>query len=222
MRIDLLNSGSKGNSCVIRSHDSQLILDIGAPTLKYWRSALKQADVQLEDTDGVLITHTHIDHIKWIKYVSQFPIYSNCALDVPDHHHVDHLVSTQIGGFQVTPIRLSHDAPCTGYVIEADDEKLVYVTDTGFIPNAEKELLVDANYYVFESNHDVGMLMDTNRPYSLKQRILGDSGHLNNEVSANELSQYINTNTKRLCGALSEEANHPQLAHGYLVGYVYK
>ena len=54
-------------------------------------------------------------------------------------------------------------------------KKLVYVTDTGYVSNEVKTYLENADYYIFESNHDIETLMNTNRPMFLKQRILGDS-----------------------------------------------
>ena len=71
---------------------------------------------------------------------------------------------------QITVLPLSHDAAHTvGYVIEAGGEKLVYITDTGYIRNDVKERIVNADYYIFESNHDIEMLMQTNRPVYIKQ-----------------------------------------------------
>ncbi|MBP3853113.1 MAG: MBL fold metallo-hydrolase, partial [Erysipelotrichaceae bacterium] len=92
-------------------------------------------------------------------------------------------------------------------------EKLVYITDTGFVPNRFKPYLQDADYYIFESNYDIGQLLQTRRPMFVKQRILSDNGHLCNEDSAKNLSQIVNTHTKEIVLAhLSQEANHPQLA----------
>ena len=71
----------------------------------------------------------------------------------------------------------------------------------------------NATYYIFESNHNVRMLMNTNRPQTLKKRIMGDYGHLSNEDSANYLCDVIGDNTKEIVLAhLSEEANSPDQA----------
>ena len=64
-----------------------------------------------------------------------------------------------------------------------------------------------------ESNHDVEMLMNGTRPYHIKQRILGDRGHLNNEASANYLAKFIGPKTKKIILIhLSEDNNTPELA----------
>lgn len=224
MRIDLLCSGSKGNSCVIREGDSQLLIDCGS-TKKYLIQAFDQIHANVNDSDAVLITHTHSDHIKQLKMVKHLPIYSYCDLEDVDHHTIVAPLSTfDVNRFHITVIGLSHDAPKTvGYVIETEKEKLVYITDTGYIPNDEKQYLTNADYYIFESNHDVAQLMKTSRPMFLKQRILGDNGHLNNEDSSLNLTQLINANTKNIVLAhLSQEANHPELAMDTLVNQFHK
>ena len=113
---------------------------------------------------------------------------------------------------------LSHDAAHTvGYVIEAGGEKLVYITDTGYIRNDVKERIVNADYYIFESNHDIEMLMQTNRPVYIKQRIINDSGHLNNEDSARVLSEVIGERTREIVQAhISQEGNTRAQAYGVL------
>lgn len=214
MRIDVLCSGSKGNACLVRHGDSQILIDCGS-TQRYLKQAMNKVQASFDDCNGVLITHTHKDHVSRIKDVKHLPIYSYCDLEDVDHHTIVEPLSTfDLGCFHVQVIRLSHDSPKTvGYVIETDQEKLVYITDTGYIPNDEKALLCNADYYVFESNHDIARLMQTNRPMFIKQRILSDSGHLNNEDSSMNLSQIINSKTKEVVLAhLSEQANVPELA----------
>ena len=57
------------------------------------------------------------------------------------------------------------------------------------------------------------MLMATKRPLFLKNRILNDKGHLNNEYSARLMCDVIGKQTKEIVLAhLSQEANTPQKA----------
>lgn len=214
MQVDLLCSGSKGNCCIVRDGRSQLMIDCGS-TKKYLFQALEDVDAKIEDCNGVLITHAHVDHVSQLKHVVSQPVYSYCDLKLMDNHH--RVVPKQefdVGTFHIQVIGLSHDSPNTvGFVIRSGDEKLVYITDTGFIANANKPLIQNADYYVFESNHDVEMLMNTNRPLFLKQRILSAEGHLNNEDASTNLSEIVNVNTKQIVLAhLSQEANTHDLA----------
>lgn len=205
MRVDVLCSGSKGNSCLVTSGSARLLIDCGS-TKRYLTQALAQVDVKPEDLMAVLITHSHSDHISQLKMVQDLPLFSCCDLKEGQKKHRimpgDWFI---LGPFKITVVGLSHDSPggCVGYVIDDGISRLVYVTDTGFVPNAARELLSGADAYVFESNHDVATLMATNRPMYLKQRILSDSGHLNNEDSAQCLSQIVTGNTKHVILALS-------------------
>lgn len=87
------------------------------------------------------------------------------------------------------------------------------MTDTGYVSQRNRDLMHDLNYYIIEANHDIEMLMNTRRPIFLKNRILSDTGHLNNEYSARVMAEVIGPHTKEITLAhLSQEANTPELA----------
>lgn len=84
-----------------------------------------------------------------------------------------------------------------------------------------KELIHNLNYYIIESNHDIEMLMATRRPFSLKNRIMGDTGHLNNEYSAHLMCDVIGENTKRDCTVhLSQDAKYKRKGVRNLLFYI--
>ena len=211
MKVDLLCSGSKGNSCLVRTQRSSIVIDCGS-TKKYLMASLQSVSQDIQTLDALLVTHSHKDHISQLKHFEHLPSY--CDLDVQDHRCIKPLDRFIIGDMQITVIGLSHDAPNTvGYVIEDGCQKLVYITDTGYLPNHEKAYLENADHYIFESNHDMEMLMHTARPMFVKQRILSDSGHLSNEDASHNITSLINTKTKNIVLAhLSQEANVPELA----------
>ena len=101
-----------------------------------------------------------------------------------------------------------------GYIFEEDGHSLVYITDTGYINAKNHQKLSNKNMYILESNHDIDMLMNNPKyPYHLKQRILGDKGHLSNKDCSYYLSKFISENTKCIILAhLSEHNNTPSLA----------
>ena len=73
--------------------------------------------------------------------------------------------------------------------------------------------MVNKNVYIFESNHDINMLMTGPYPYVLKQRVLSDKGHLSNELAGNYLKDLVGDNTKKIILAhLSEINNTPDIA----------
>ena len=88
------------------------------------------------------------------------------------------------------------------------------VTDTGYVSDRVKGIVENADGYLFECNHDTEMLRAGIYPWSLKQRILSDQGHLSNEDSANALMSVLGTRTKQIyLGHLSQENNVKELAH---------
>ena len=67
---------------------------------------------------------------------------------------------------------------------------------------------------LLEANHDVNMLQVGPYPYYLKQRILGDRGHLSNENTGRLLCRILHDGLKTvLLGHLSKENNLPELAY---------
>ena len=67
---------------------------------------------------------------------------------------------------------------------------------------------------VIESNHDVYLLRQSNRPWPLKQRILGPQGHLSNDDCAALVTELAMDSGLRLVvlAHLSCECNEPGLA----------
>lgn len=215
MEYNIFESGSKGNCTLISSHGRYLLIDMGI-SLKKLKNKLKEIDVNIEDINHVLVTHSHSDHILGIDVFPKDQIYAT-RLTFDDLPMLNQLIPYQeykINGFQVLVVPTSHDAEGSiGFVIKDEEEKLVYITDTGYLYEKVITLITDADYYIFESNHNVKMLIETNRPQSLKKRILGDYGHLSNEDSANYLCDVIGPNTKEIVLAhLSEEANSHEKA----------
>jgi len=125
---------------------------------------------------------------------------------MPDYIHY---VPINVLDLTITPIPAYHDAAETvGYVIEDDENKLVSLTDTGYVHNKIFDLISDASCYILESNHDPQILMNSDRPYYLKQRILSDHGHLSNQDSMIVLAKIMGPNTKIVMHAhVSQECN---------------
>jgi len=61
LRLTTLGSGSAGNSALVESGGTRLLLDAGL-SAKQIRLRLEALDVALDSISGVLITHEHIDH----------------------------------------------------------------------------------------------------------------------------------------------------------------
>ena len=176
---------------------------------------LEKAHLTIDDIDYVLLTHDHTDHNKNIHIFDKEMVYTakgNIA-DLDEDHELIPYTSYTFGDIEVYVLRVSHDATNPIGFIFSSDETLLYMTDTGYVSQKNKELIHNLNYYIIESNHDIGMLMATRRPFSLKNRIMGDTGHLNNEYSAHLMCDLIGENTKEIVLAhLSQDANTKEKA----------
>ena len=214
MKIIVIESGSKGNATLISDKGRLLLIDMGI-TLTSLKKGLARLGKKPLDIDALLLTHSHSDHTKGVNLLDPLPIYcskgtykgTNVTIIKPyETFSIDHL--------KITPIEASHDAPGTlGFVIENENEKLSYLTDTGMIPETTLEKMKNSDYFIIESNHNIKKLHQTNRPAQLKLRILSDEGHLSNEASAIYMSELVGERTKEIILAhLSEEANDPELA----------
>lgn len=210
----VVGSGSKGNATLLFDEETLIQIDMGLP-MRRITAALESIKKNKSDLQGILITHEHTDHIKNLSmYKGKVPIYaSKGTIDYFDHEVVP-FDSFEIGTLSVIPFMTSHDAANpVGYVVISGKTKLVYLTDSGYVPEESLDYLKDADYYIMESNHDLKMLMKSNRPAILKRRIKGDEGHLSNTDSAIYLSELVGPKTKEIYLAhLSEECNLPELA----------
>ena len=222
MRVIILGSGSKGNSTLLIGNNKKILIDVGFSYPKMLKD-LKEYNVSPSDIDAVLITHTHTDHIAGLNTFikrNHIPVYTNSKMMselkkyiseedmeiVEDNFNIDE--------FDITCIHTSHDAPgSVGFLINNGKTSLVYVTDTGYINKTYLDKMINKNVYIFESNHDINMLMTGPYPYILKQRVLSDKGHLSNETSGIYLNKLIGKDTKRIILAhLSEINNTPEIA----------
>ena len=228
MKVIVIASGSKGNATYIEYQNTKILIDAGVTT-KRIKEELAKYSIKSSNMDAILITHEHSDHIKCIEKVSQIlkaDVYisplsingsSNQMQRVFDELNAYELmgeVKYQIGDLIVVPITLSHDTNNVfGFLIKAGSESLAYLTDTGVIDQKYLKLLRQMNYLIIESNHDEKMLINSDRDYMLKRRILSNQGHLSNKQCANYLKEIINEKTKVIMLAhLSEECNTEELA----------
>lgn len=218
MKFALLASGSKGNCCLIEDEYSSIVIDCGS-TRKYLNQCFDALQYDYLKSDALLITHTHSDHISQLKMFDSINTYSRSELQTNHFKKISSFANIEIKSLRIKEIPLSHDTEtASGFIIENQDKKLVYVTDTGYVKEEYLPLLANADYYIFESNHDVEMLMQTRRPMYVKQRILGDLGHLCNEDSAEILSQIVGERTKEIILAhISEEGNDRRKAKEVLI-----
>ena len=214
MLFNIIASGSKGNATIIKGKSTVILIDMGI-SFSRLKDGCEEIDVDVNKIDGALFTHNHTDHVNGLRFIpSKIQYALEGSLPSSGYNEVSLFNPFIIGDFTITPVRTSHDAknPC-GYIIEDKEEKLVYFTDTGMFPEVNFHFVKNPDYLIIESNHDIPMLLKTNRPLELKNRIMSDVGHLCNEDSALIAKEIVGPKTKEIVLAhLSEEANTPELA----------
>ncbi len=222
MRIKVIASGSKGNSTFIESNNTRVLIDAGV-NFNRIKSTLESIDVDPSSLDGILISHTHSDHVGGLSSVIKklkIPVfikeelYSEIKKIIPSDYIViiEEPVLT-IGDLDIELINASHDVPAFGFIISDNKSKILYLTDTGYINRKYYDKLNNLDAYIIESNHDEKMLMDGPYPYILKQRVISDRGHLSNKYTGRFLSKSIGNKTKCIILAhISENNNTEDLA----------
>ena len=228
MRFQIIGSGSKGNMTYIEEGNTKILLDAGINLKEIER----RSEIDLPSIDGLIITHEHSDHISSLLSISKklrCKIYINkksydkMCLKFKDKYSslncefIEANEKYKIKDISFMPLLLSHDtANCFGFVFvsKKDKECLAYITDTGFIPVPYLKLLGRADSIIIESNHDIEMLQNSDRDWTLKQRILSITGHMSNlmcgEIVNNLLKMKKIDNV--ILAHLSEECNTEQLA----------
>lgn len=225
MKVIVLSSGSKGNTTYVETETTRILIDIGN-SCKYVKERLKELNVDHKSIGGILITHTHKDHIKGLEvFTKQYGTKVYCTEKM--FKYIDYIKDYEfiindefeVGNITIKVIKTSHDTEdSNGYILYSSGHSLVYITDTGYINQKYFECLTNHNVYILESNHDIEMLNNGPYPYELRKRIYGDKGHLSNVDCSKYLTSFIGDRTKCVMLAhLSEENNNPDIAYQTLI-----
>lgn len=230
MNLCSITSGSSGNCIYVGSDNTHLIIDAGISG-KRIEKGLNDIGLKTEEMSGILVTHEHSDHIASLGVLARrygLPIYGTpgtldalrgnpklgkispelfCEIHADEPFMVDELC--------VRPVRVSHDAAePVAYRISHGEKSVGVVTDLGRYDDYIIESFGGMDAMLLEANHDIRMLQVGRYPYYLKQRILGERGHLSNETAGRLLSRLLHDGLKTvLLGHLSAENNLAELAY---------
>ena len=230
MRLCSIASGSSGNCIYVGSDATHLLVDAGISGKKI-ECGLNSLGICGNDLDGILITHEHSDHISGLGVLARkygIPIYATRGtitairrtkslgnLDDDLFWEIKEDSKFTVKDLTVNPMRISHDAAQpAAYRFSYGSKKVAVCTDLGIYNDYTAECLKGMDALLIEANHDVNMLQVGPYPYYLKQRILGDRGHLSNENSGRLLSRILHDGLQAIVlGHLSKENNLPELAY---------
>lgn len=230
MRLCSIASGSSGNSIYVGNDDTHILVDAGIST-KRIVAGLNELTVSPQDLSGILITHEHIDHIGGLGVFLRkygIPVYATAGtikgikkcdkLGEFDYSLLNEIRIDEefnMNDIKVRPFKTSHDAnESCGFVMDDKKARVAVATDLGVYTEYTIEALSNLDALLLEANHDIRMLEVGSYPYYLKQRILGERGHLSNEASGRLLSKLLHDNFKEvLLGHISKENNYEKLAY---------
>lgn len=213
MRYYMLASGSTGNCTALVNDNEEIVLIDCGIAIKDIQNKLNCLGLSYDNIKYLIITHTHTDHIKSIRAFDEKIVYIHQKCRMPEFNEFDYFQHLDLAGFDFYTLPMSHDAPgITGFIISYQNEKMAYITDTGYVHDDILPLINNCDSYCIESNHDPRMLMMTNRPQYLKQRILSAQGHLSNGDCAYILGNVMGPKTKEIMFLhRSQEANSEEM-----------
>ena len=223
-------SGSSGNCICVGSDSTHILVDAGISG-KRIENGLNEIELKTSEMQGILVTHEHIDHIAGLGVLARrygIPIYATqgtieavlCSKSVGKIEEslfqaIRPGEDFHIGDLHIHPIAISHDAADpVAYKVNHADKSVAVVTDLGTYTQKIVDELQGLDALLLEANHDIKMLQMGGYPYPLKQRILGDRGHLSNERSGQLLCELLHDHFGTVVlGHLSKENNYEKLAY---------
>lgn len=228
MRFAYLGSGSQGNGLVVEAGASRVLLDCGF-TLAETVKRLARLGLAPDDLDAIVVTHEHDDHIGGVARFARkhkLPVWMTYGtlrgletqFETVAVSLIEGYQSFAVGAIEAMPYPVPHDAGEPAQFVFSDGaRRLGVLTDTGCSTPHIEELLSGCDALALECNHDLELLRNSSYPSSLKQRIAGRFGHLDNGSAARLLASLDRSRLQHLVAVhLSQQNNSPELARAAL------
>ncbi len=227
MRFASLGSGSEGNGLVVEASTTRVLMDCGFG-LADSVVRLARLGLQVSDLAGIVVTHEHSDHIAGVGRLARkhkLPVWltagtlamaqdlGGVTVQVIDSHAV-----FAVDDLEIQPFPVPHDArEPVQYVFGDGNRRLGVLTDVGCSTPHIETMLAGVDAMVLECNHDATMLENGPYPVSLKRRVGGRFGHLENAQSAALLAKLMHDKLQYVMAAhVSRKNNTNALAQGAL------
>lgn len=240
LKITTLASGSSGNCALVSDGTTHILVDAGISARRICKH-LKEMGMDPAALTAILVTHEHTDHISGIATLTkqrQIPVYATHATGRQMCYRIPFLADVfhgfsggdtfPIGSIEISTFSTPHDSvDSVGYALCRDGRKVAVVTDLGHVTDTVRAGIAGAHVLLAEANHDVEWVNSGDYPYYLKERILGNRGHLSNESGGALVLECVKAGAHTvLLAHLSNENNTPVRAydtvsmmlerHGYL------
>ena len=225
MRFASLGSGSEGNGLVVESGTTRVLVDCGF-RVSETVARLGRLGLAPVDLAAILVTHEHDDHVGGVARFARrydLPVYLTYGTllaigadgsMMPRANLIDSHTPFVIGDLEIHPYPVPHDArEPSQFVFSDGDRRLGLLTDAGESTPHIERMLSGIEALVLECNHDLELLMRGPYPPTLKRRISGRYGHLDNGTAARILSGIDCSRLQHFIAAhLSAQNNTPALA----------
>jgi phosphoribosyl 1,2-cyclic phosphodiesterase len=229
VRFASLGSGSEGNGLVVEAGGTRVLIDCGFG-VRDTATRLARLGVEPGSLAAILVTHEHSDHVGGVPAfaskhgIAVWATFGTLAAVSSRFEGMDRLYGFDshddfvIGDLEIRPVPVPHDArEPVQYVLGDGAARLGVLTDIGVSTPFVEACLSGCDALVLECNHDRALLEAGDYPASLKQRIAGRFGHLDNDAAAGILGRIDTTRLKHVVAAhLSKQNNTPEHARGAL------
>lgn len=241
LRFAALGSGSEGNALVVELVEgatvTTVMLDCGLP-LRECERRLERLGIAAASLAAIVVTHEHGDHVGGVERLARkhaIPVWMThgtfvasriggvgmikAELDI-EINLLDTHTPFVIGGLEMHPFPVPHDAREPAQFVFSDGaRRLGVLTDLGASTPHVEAMLAGCDALVLECNHDADMLSQGAYPASLKARVGGRYGHLDNQQARDLLSRLRHRGLQHVLAAhLSQQNNTPELARTALSG----
>lgn len=226
LQFSILGSGSAGNSAIVRSGQTTVMVDAGL-SARQLEHRLEDIGISADDLDAIILTHEHGDHTRGLDVFLRnrsIEVFANIRTkavladrmksEIP-WRMFDSGDVFEVGDLKIQSFYVPHDAvEPMGFVLRNGSGALGVLSDIGHVTSSVRSYLQGVDALFVEANYDEIMLQnDTKRPWSTKQRVASRHGHLSNDQTAELVAEIAGVSLKTVVlGHLSRDCNCPDTA----------